>query len=261
MDAGLDAHLLCIVKFFAMEQPINPHEARTTLDDITGLRRRTREARQAFWFPLIVFAVLILNSAPLYVATGTDGTETGDRFGFLGGMGTSNAEHIAVFWIIAMPLGYAITAGYYLWHARRRGVATSWQPYVGTGIVLFALIAFLLASIAPRVASKFVEVGGGDLAMRGLTPLLIIAVGFVVLARIERSLVFGVFSVAFLALTVAANLYDMSNITARLGFGAGGPDVNNLVVGNVLLAAGLYFAVRAHGFTMRVRPAAEQHPS
>src|SRR5436190_24100736 len=36
------------------------------LEEMTGLRRRARRTRQAYWFPLVVFGVIETASAPLY---------------------------------------------------------------------------------------------------------------------------------------------------------------------------------------------------
>lgn len=49
-------------------------------------------------------------------------------------------------------------------------------------------------------------------------------------------------------MALTANLYDMANLVVRVGVH---PDnalyVNNLVAGAVLLAAGVYFALRVRG--------------
>lgn len=44
---------------------------------------------------------------------------------------------------------------------------------------------------------------------------------------------------------MTANLYDMANVTYRLGLGATGPEVNVIVVGSVLLLAGVIFGLAA----------------
>ena len=52
----------------------------------------------------------------------------------------------------------------------------------------------------------------GDLLVRGLTPLLTIALSLLVLAWAERSEPLGIFAVFFVALALLANLYDLSNL-------------------------------------------------
>ena len=229
--------------------------ARQILDEVEGVRRRTRQARHAFWFPLIVCAVLTLASSPLYVRTlhqSAGGDAGSEIWGVLGGQTVDHAQGAALFWLIAVPVGYVVIAAFYWWRAYRRGVAASWRTYVLVGIILFALTAFFLSEVAPPAHRWFLAVVHGDLIVRGLLPLVAMAIGFLVLARVERSLEFGVFAVGFLALAITANLYDMSNMTLRFGLGEGGPFVNNLVVGIVLLLASLYFAGRAHGMALRV---------
>jgi hypothetical protein len=64
--------------------------------------------------------------------------------------------------------------------------------------------------------------------------------------------------VGFIVLAITANLYDMQNMTHRLGFGPGGPFVNNVIVGIALLVAGLYFALRGRGWRLVVRVALQR---
>jgi hypothetical protein len=236
----------------------NPSEsadaARETLDKVRDLRRFTRQARRAFWVPLAVYALLTLASSPLYVRVHRPDSvwhgDEGNAFGLLGGQVVEHADEAALYWLIAVPLGYLIIAGAYRWRAYRRGVAAAWRTYVLGGLILFALIALVLSNVAPPLQRAFLTYVHGNLIVRGLLPLLILAIGFLVLAGVERSLEFGVFAVGFLALALTTNLYDMSNLTTRVGFGVDRPYINNLVVGFALLAASLYFALRARGWRL-----------
>jgi hypothetical protein len=203
--------------------------ARETLDEVAGLRRRTRLARQAFWFPLILFGLLTLASGPLYVGH------------------PRPYGRILVFWLIAAPAAYIATGAFYRWWARRRGVATTWRTFVVTGICLFMALAALAWNdfrILPVVNA---------LSVHGLFPLVLVALGFGVLAVAERSVSLGVFAVGFFALVLIACLYDMENTLQRLNSTfAFGQEVNVYVCGSVLLLAGIVFGIIAASATTAI---------
>ena len=104
-----------------------------------------------------------------------------------------------------------------------------------------------------RLFIRLFEYLPGDLVIRGLVPLLAIAVGFMILAVAERSWALGLFAIAFFAVALTANLYDMSNVADRLALQGGGPEVNNIVVGLLALVAGIGFGL---GALLRSRPGA-----
>ena len=236
----------------------DPAQAKAWIDDVSELRSRTRRARRGLWFPLILFGLVILASTPLYVnptitptaafltpdvpSSPSTFTGNGGDSGLLGfspgGMFSFSPLMVTVFWLVAGPLGYVLTAGFYWLQARRRGVATSIRAYVLTGLGLFALLVAISTPLIPVPVH-------GNLLVRGLTPLLAVALGLFVLARVERSWALLVFAVPFLALCVTANLYDMENVVHRLGLSSAGPEVNVIVVGSVLLLAGVGFGVAA----------------
>lgn len=93
----------------------------------------------------------------------------------------------------------------------------------------------------------------GNLVIRGLTPLITLAIGLFVLARCERSWPLATFAVAFLALALLANLYNMENVVYRLGLGSHGSQVNIIIVGAVLLLAGAGFGLAGLARCRRVR--------
>jgi hypothetical protein len=222
------------------------------LSHLRRVRRRTRLRRQGFWFPLVVFGVAMLASAPLYSSTirVTDGPrsaadnaqiaqilrqahlvapdsavagagqeysagcslQAGRKAPTGGGCGLSAAQahrlealsfdnlrvrterpgplRAAVFWLLAGTAGYVLTVGFYRRRARRRGVATPVRAYVLTGVgLLVAVAATTAAGVFPL----------GDLVVRQMVPLLTIGVGFLVLARVERSWPLATTSVAFIA--------------------------------------------------------------
>ena len=236
----------------------DPAQAKAWIDDVSELRSRTRRARRGLWFPLILFGLVILASTPLYVnptitptaafltpdvpSSPSTFTGNGGDSGLLGfspgGMFSFSPLMVTVFWLVAGPLGYVLTAGFYWLQARRRGVATSIRAYVLTGLGLFALLVAISTPLIPVPVH-------GNLLVRGLTPLLAVALGLFVLARVERSWPLLAFAVPFLALCVTANLYDMENVVYRLGLSSAGPEVNVIVVGSVLLLAGVGFGAAA----------------
>ncbi|HEX5301798.1 MAG TPA: hypothetical protein VFW50_32895 [Streptosporangiaceae bacterium] len=61
----------------------------TLLADMKALRRRTRTARHAYWFPLVLFGLLTCASVPFYVLPGPPaggtGTVPGSPLPVLGG--------------------------------------------------------------------------------------------------------------------------------------------------------------------------------
>jgi hypothetical protein len=227
----------------------SPVEAQRTVDEVTGLRRRTRRARQAFWFPLLVFGALILGSTPLYTLPPTntpDGVVVGSGHAPLGALAPGLAA--GLFWLIGIPVGYVVTAGFYLWRGHRRGVRTTWRAYVFVGLGLFAVVALLTVNLPRNVPGRrlfirLFEYLPGYLVIRGLIPLLAVAVGFMILALTERSWPLALFAVAFFAVALTANLYDMSNLAYRLARQGGGPEVNNIVVGLLALLAGIGFGL------------------
>lgn len=218
-------------------------QARAWVEQVRSLRRRARLARRGSWFPLVLFGLVTLGSTPLYLPPGAQpgpGTSS-QQIGvvhtlgwFPGGLLTGSPTNLAIFWLVAGPLAYLATAAFYWVMARRRGVATSPWSYVATGLGLFALLV---------VTTTVGVFPFGDLVIRGLTPLLAVAIGLFVLARAERSWALFGFSAAFFALVVLANLYDMENAAYRLGLGTSGPQVNVVVVGAVLVLAGVGFAL------------------
>ena len=112
------------------------------LGDLARLRRQTRAARHAYWFPLVLFGLLTCGAAPLYVAaaaprdtSGALATGRGPLLlnGFLPGGG---GFYIGWYWAAALAGGYLLTVVWYRWHARRAGVVTPARGYLITGVVL-----------------------------------------------------------------------------------------------------------------------------
>jgi len=231
-------------------------DARTLLGEAAAARRRTRRARQGFWFPLVVLGLVVLGSTPLYFGPSTlaaGGLRAAVAFEASGSVGyfpagafTASPWAIALFWLTTLPGAYLVISGWYLLRARRRGVATSPWPYVGLGLLLLAVLVVtspqvvLLAHLPRAVA--FIS-STSDFSVRGLTPLLSIAVGLVALAVIERSRALGAYVAALFGLVLVADLYDLANLTGRLSLGPRGPEINVVLAGVFLLSGGVGFGL------------------
>ncbi|MGH9071930.1 MAG: hypothetical protein ACRDX8_12385, partial [Acidimicrobiales bacterium] len=177
--------------------------------DVGRLRRRSRLARGTPWFPLLLFGVIVLASIPLYLPGSPCGTHRSCVF----------------------ELPQFFPAG--VLSARRRGVTRSVRAFVATGVGLLGLL--VVTSLAGLLRFS-------DLTVRGLTPLITIAIALFVLARPERSWSLAAFATTFLALVLLANLYDIENMTYRIGRGSFGA-MNVVVVGVALLLGGIGFGL------------------
>jgi hypothetical protein len=200
--------------------------------------RGAPSARRASWVALSIFGVT-LGAIPLYRFPNVSASGpaiTYRSFGFLmwfvGGFFLRDPGATALYWLIALPLGYVATAALYRYRARRRGVGGSPWAYVLVGLALFGLL-FL--------GAEFSRLRPGDLFLRGLTPLLAIGAGLVVLAVVERSRALACFAVAFLGLAVLVNLYDIENLFSRVGVSVPVSAIGLIVPGAVLLLAAFGF--------------------
>jgi hypothetical protein len=280
---------------------LGPVVARQWVDEVQGLRDRTRTIRQAFWFPLVLLGIVIVASTPLYlqpspaaslglpsgvifktrpasrplppalpgqatqvingrsyelptctathgiVYTPCGGNSLVAREGvdyFPGGVFTTSPRAIAIYWLISLPIAYLLIGWWYFSRGRRKGVTTSPLSYVLVGIGLLALLVLTSARMSELLhlpAWTHVLVIG-DLVVRGLVPLLTIALGLFVLSYIERSRTLALFSAAFLGLALLVNLYDLENVAGRLGYSVG-PEIGVFVAGLFMLGGGAGFAL------------------
>ena len=222
-------------------------EAVEWLGTAQQLRRRTRAASRRYWFPLVVFGLITLGSTPLYVEPSASGSLSSS---FVGGFLVSDPRRLSLYWVVATAMGYVATVLYYRWRDRRSGMVASVRPFVVTGVALFVLLALVspggLALVGlPSTWTPWFRVG--DLFIRGLTPLLTIAIGLLVLSAFERSVAFVAYALAFLGVALTVNLYDIGNLTYRLGLGQHGLQANVLTAAAVLLAGGAGFWLAGRG--------------
>jgi hypothetical protein len=125
-------------------------EAAVTLDELERVRRHTRAAVHPAWFPLLLFGLLGLASIP---------------FGFIGdGIGSG------LFWLVAGPAGGYATARYYRQRAITLGAGVRGRAYTVVGVTLF---------VAAWVAGFVTQSAAG--------PMLVVALGYLAFARLDRS--------------------------------------------------------------------------
>jgi hypothetical protein len=231
---------------------VRPSRPGELLTEMTRLRRRTRAARHAYWFPLVLFGLLICASAPFYLQPGFprgSASGTGQIFAasvpqisILGGFsGFLISSYLPYYWLTALAAGLLLTLLWYRRHARQVGLETPARGYVITGAVVTAL-AFILPPLAQLPALSWLQVlWPSDLVVRGMFPFLIIAATLGVLAWAERSRALAIIAVVYTGAALLVNLYDIENVLYRLGWTTDGrlsalPSV--LLPALFLLAAG-----------------------
>jgi hypothetical protein len=192
------------------------------LADATAAGRLTREARHGFWFPLVLFGLLVIGAAPWYpVPSPSCPPGTVVCGGLTANDQPPNSLGVTLYWLIAVGLGYATTLGYYRYRAHRVGVAGRIWPYLTTGLALLAITLLATPEVGDRLGNLLdgnVLTTPGGLAIRGMTPLLALAVGLFALARLERSLPLAGFALLFLVVALISNLYDVENQSPRIGW-------------------------------------------
>ena len=244
------------------------------LGEVRAIRRRARLARHAYWFPLVVFGLLICASVPFYLPPSRSKfvrlphshrlvraslylVPPGPRFlqsGYLGGFGILSSRGTAYYWLGAMLFGIAATVLWYRWRGNRVGLRTPARGYLITGLIIVALA--LLIPLAGRGGGMLL-IMPGDLVVRGTFPFVLIGLGLCFLAWAERSAGLAVIATVYLALALLASLYDIQNVFYNW-FGVSlGPTAGSLP--NVLLPALVLLLAGAGAWVVqrRYRPPAE----
>jgi hypothetical protein len=202
------------------EEPVQ--QPAELLDEMALLRRRTRAARHAYWFPLVLFGVLICASAPLYIPPNqTSGTVTRPEpwMPLLGGFpGFFVSGYLGYYWLTGLFAGLLLTLLWYRRRARQVGLATPALGYIIT-IAVLTVLAFSLPLLAHVGGLHWLQrLWDSNLVVGGKIPFLIIAVGLWALAWAERSWVLAVTSAAYTGAALLASLYNVENILFRLGW-------------------------------------------
>lgn len=145
------------------------------------------------WFPLVLFGVLQLGGAAILLLAGGQG--------------------VGVYWIVAGPLGGVATGVYSAWRGMRIGVDIAWAPYLATGVLI----------VVGTVAAGGVGAVTGVDALAVAGPAIVVSLGMLNFARLERSPALAVLALS-LALAVVALLgIDMEPaVKGVIGSGAYG---------------------------------------
>ncbi|MEP7023766.1 MAG: hypothetical protein ABJB47_08130 [Actinomycetota bacterium] len=213
------------------------------LGEMQALRRQARDARHAYWFPLVLFGLLTCAAAPFYIVPGRVSwvTSSGLPLPMLGRFaGFMVQPGLGYYWLAALLGGLLLTLLWYRRNARRVGLQTPARAYLGTvaGLTTAALVIPLLSQLrSPRWLQHLHVLWPGDLIVRGTFPFLIIAAGLWVLARSERSRALAVIAAVYTAAALLSSLYDLANVLVWLGWTPSGADWSLASLPNVLLPA------------------------
>ena len=201
--------------------PSDPLDA--LLDHVSHLRRQARARSRGAWLPLVAFALLTLTSTLLYrqpfytLPAGGGGYVTLELPSYAGLPWNNRSAVLSIaFWLVLAPLCYLGCARWYHRRAQRRGVSLRWQTWVWAGLGLFGVLVLML--VGQRLGwlrlPYYGPPRGGMLYGPGsaLSPLLAIALGLLVLARVERSRGVALTAILYGGLATLMNLYGLGQI-------------------------------------------------
>ena len=170
---------------------LSPRQADETLAELGGLRRRTRRAVGTLWFPLVLFGSLTLLEIPFELAVGP--------------------PVIAVFWLVAGPVGCVLVGHHLRREGRLRGMTGRPRAggLLGAGICVGCFLLGLVGGWA-----------GGE---RGALAAAVVwvTVGYLVLARLTGRPVLGTTMVAVAAVVLALGWISVPVWGMALAFGTG----------------------------------------
>jgi hypothetical protein len=204
------------------------NEAMEMLVSAQTQRRRARADLRAEWFPLLVFGVLTLVSAPLYA----------QQLAF----GGWAFPWVYLYWLVAGSLGYVAVARYYRRREAELGIGSSIAPYVLVGLGLFLFTFGLLNPLLFAVPFAGLALLTFPVwLIPGFAPIVAIGAGLLVLAWVERSPSLAVFGASFSVVATLSGLYFFDN---RLYFAAWYQSIVDVTaLGLILLSAGFIYRV------------------
>ncbi len=160
--------------------------AAETLERVEDVRRRARSDLRAFWFPLVVFGSITLVSAPVVADAG------GDALG--------------LYWPVTGSAGGVLTGCYYGRREHQLGLMATPTAYIATAVAI--LVGATLAGV---LGSRW----GAGLA-GAVVPSMVVAAGYLVFARLERSTTLAGLSAVMLALAVGVAFSGMDSEPATI---------------------------------------------
>ena len=137
-------------------QAENAH-ARELIGEIDRMRHRARARASVMWFPLVLFGMLSVASA--FVSA---------RYG---------GQALGPYWMVAGPAGGVATAVAAYRRGRRVGVSVPGVPYLA--VAVFILVG---ASAAGWAGDAL-----GEHALSAVGPPIVVSIGYLLFARLERS--------------------------------------------------------------------------
>ncbi|TDC71684.1 hypothetical protein E1200_01195 [Actinomadura sp. GC306] len=232
------------------------------LDEVARLRRLTRARARGAAVPLAIFGLLTLASIALYshpfqaMQTLPDGgaaSRPGSTSGYAGLDGFDRSASLSIaFWLVTGPLSYLACAWWYRRRAARVGLTVRWQPWAYTGAALFAVFLFAVFAQDHGGQGAPPPLGGEFAASAVVSPLLAIAVGLLVLAKVERSPGVAVCGLLYGGLCVIMNGYGLGQVPPWIAPPSGGtidglvnPAQNLFLLAAVLLVGALLVQLRA----------------
>jgi len=155
---------------------LQQHEIDDLLGEVNRIRRETRRALQALWFPLVLFGSLTLISALVSWRAGS--------------------QALGLYWLVAAPLGSVAIALFF----RRRERLVGLQLPVAPALLAVAVI--FVGSFASGAAADVLD----EEMLSAIGPPLFVSAGYLMFARLEHSVVVAAVATALAvtALAVAA---------------------------------------------------------
>jgi hypothetical protein len=146
---------------------------------------------------------------------------------------------VTTYWVVSIFLASCAVVAFYWSHSRTVSKRAAIWPFA-----TLAIEAVVLVSVGRGFVINELP---GDVIIRGLQALLLVALGLVAIAIIARSWALSVFVAGFLGLALLSCLYNVSNLFQRIGLGSSTASSENLP--NLLLPA-VYLLVGAGGFSL-----------
>jgi hypothetical protein len=168
----------------------SPREAAEALGEIARLRGRTRRSLGMPWFPLICFGALTMLSAPLVAAAGT--------------------ITLVPLWLVAGTAGMLLTRRYYRRRGDRLGVTGRGRRVWAVAVVMGILC----------VAGGVVSGTASGPAAGLLTPVVVVAAGYLAMGWLQRNLAASLAAVPGAVLAAALILHGAAAWAVELAFGA-----------------------------------------
>ncbi|MET9225523.1 hypothetical protein [Lentzea sp. NPDC003310] len=210
------------------------------LDELAGLRKRARDDRHGYWFPLLLMGVLSLVSLPLSQAdpNPTDHLVDGGRGWWLDPLMhlrlKTEVVHplaLSLYWLGALVAGLLATVWWYRWRARRVGVETPTGTYVQ--VALLGLVAVLFG--IPLSTSLFYRYSPIDPTFPVVAIAMAVLLGLALLAFRARRARLLTIPVGLLLASVALSLLQVPDVGIDLGMG-GGAQFMAIAIGLLTLA-------------------------